>query len=998
MADEDKDIILKIKADNTDLNKGTAQAANTADALAEKFEEAGKRTSQSFIGTNEEVKNTVVSIQNMRDELNRLSKVSPPTKEITQRILDLRLKIGEATGRVDEFGKRINSLGGARLAGQFVEVGGAIKAAFDAAPLLGFANSSRAAEAGQSALTTAVIANEVAQAGATLQELYNNRAMIAQKIAAYASAAATGALTAATNLATGALAAFSSMEAFATAGLNVLIGGLASLAVYQAYNLYNTKSITEQIRELNAEYEIENALLEFNSHDIDLNNQAKVKASQLDEELLAKQGKNAQTVFAQKQNTLELEQEALQEHVDNVNKEIALDELYLKAYADTLRRNSNLSDKDKNELIDNVKKYQASVDAKTEARNKDLKELDLYQRKVTGLNLDFLTALQGDAEKQIKFQTDILNFSSILPQRSAAAKVFQQGAEDFKDYQNTLEDIAFNKQQQLLVIQRNIQTKLLADEIANGQKDEKVLTDIRTKISDASTQITENEAKRREAITQRTIENAQRQVSNFNNFVDASSKQREEKTGDQYKKGVTDFETFSFEIQKIASDSEQAKLVNQIASLTNLRSNLKEQGLLTETEYKSLSAEIEKLTGQLNNNVADSQEKSFARIEALQVKHLQTMNDTTNIAATEVRSFYAKEYTDGAIQYQRYTQKIELLDLASKRHLLENTKKSIQDTIAQLSKVQKGTAGFPDAQQKIQNLKAQLAQVQSDINANAADVKKLQTDIKLQNIANVQQFVSIAFDATREILGYYESMYRRLNDLQLTRVEDAKIIADRGNAELLQKEQQRLDALNKKQANFVRAQQVLNIALAASNLVVAVAKAAAEGGGFLSIASVAAAVIAFVTGLAQAKSALQATQAGFKKGGYTGDGNTSQEAGKVHKKEFVFDAPTTAKNRPIFEAIHKGKLSLSKTFEDAENYQLLKQRADFGGMAKMVVVHNNVDNKELNRRLKKLDVLERIVDAIEGKPVANFSLSPEGVFKITENFTKKKQLRSKLAG
>lgn len=45
---------------------------------------------------------------------------------------------------------------------------------------------------------------------------------------------------------------------------------------------------------------------------------------------------------------------------------------------------------------------------------------------------------------------------------------------------------------------------------------------------------------------------------------------------------------------------------------------------------------------------------------------------------------------------------------------------------------------------------------------------------------------------------------------------------------------------------------------------------------------------------------------GYAGGGYTGAGGTYEIAGPVHKREFVFDAETTDRNRALFEAIHAG--------------------------------------------------------------------------------------------
>lgn len=48
----------------------------------------------------------------------------------------------------------------------------------------------------------------------------------------------------------------------------------------------------------------------------------------------------------------------------------------------------------------------------------------------------------------------------------------------------------------------------------------------------------------------------------------------------------------------------------------------------------------------------------------------------------------------------------------------------------------------------------------------------------------------------------------------------------------------------------------------------------------------------------------------FKKGGYTGDVGTSQQAGVVHGKEFVVNAENTAKFRPILEGMNRGQLAM----------------------------------------------------------------------------------------
>lgn len=140
--------------------------------------------------------------------------------------------------------------------------------------------------------------------------------------------------------------------------------------------------------------------------------------------------------------------------------------------------------------------------------------------------------------------------------------------------------------------------------------------------------------------------------------------------------------------------------------------------------------------------------------------------------------------------------------------------------------------------------------------------------------------------------------------LQNRRVEQAGRIADRGNAELLQREEKRLAELQKKRDNYAKAEMITNNLLTISNAVLAVAKAAAAGAGYASIATVAAVIAALVAGYSVVRTITNDT-GGFKEGGYTGDGDTNKPAGVVHGKEFVMHAKATERYRPLLEEMNR---------------------------------------------------------------------------------------------
>ena len=141
---------------------------------------------------------------------------------------------------------------------------------------------------------------------------------------------------------------------------------------------------------------------------------------------------------------------------------------------------------------------------------------------------------------------------------------------------------------------------------------------------------------------------------------------------------------------------------------------------------------------------------------------------------------------------------------------------------------------------------------------------------------------------------------------QQKRVDAAATIAEKGNAELLQIEETRLQKLNEQKAKFVRAQQGLAAIELVANSAVAISKAAAEGGAAAPF-TIAATLIALAAGLVAARAQARAAAGSFAEGGYTGDGGKYESAGVVHRGEFVMTKEKTRQWRPLLEAIHAGR-------------------------------------------------------------------------------------------
>lgn len=177
----------------------------------------------------------------------------------------------------------------------------------------------------------------------------------------------------------------------------------------------------------------------------------------------------------------------------------------------------------------------------------------------------------------------------------------------------------------------------------------------------------------------------------------------------------------------------------------------------------------------------------------------------------------------------------------------------------------------------------------------------------LSYIDLLQQAAETAVQSYNIIADARQKDLEREISVRTERVNEAEKLAERGNTTALAQEQKGLDASIQQQRQAALQQQEVNAALTVSNALLAVAKAAVEGGGFASIGAIAAVIAALGIGFAEAESLSASQKTQFYKGGYTGNGDAHAEAGVVHKGEFVFNKRLTDKYLPLFEYMHQNE-------------------------------------------------------------------------------------------
>jgi len=278
-----------------------------------------------------------------------------------------------------------------------------------------------------------------------------------------------------------------------------------------------------------------------------------------------------------------------------------------------------------------------------------------------------------------------------------------------------------------------------------------------------------------------------------------------------------------------------------------------------------------------------------------------------------------------------------------------------------------------------------------------AELNKLDKKRNQETIDNIKAVVDAAIDAAQKLITIKINEIDRLSSLQEKRINDAEKIAEKGNAELLELEKERLDKLTKEREKYVRAQQALASIELIANTAVTVSKAAAQGGVAAGI-TIAAALIALVAGLASARSI--AGQAAYYEGGlydgegYTGDGNPREVSNKVgrkpytyHKQEFIHNHQTTKKYREIFQAVHEGKIDLNQMKFESDMYKMLN--ASGINTSRDIRYNSNAGSSiNLNELKGKLDDVRNAIERQEG---ASFHVDEKGIYGIYRRHLKDKQ-------
>jgi len=382
------------------------------------------------------------------------------------------------------------------------------------------------------------------------------------------------------------------------------------------------------------------------------------------------------------------------------------------------------------------------------------------------------------------------------------------------------------------------------------------------------------------------------------------------------------------EAQKQLDDLQKIQADNAKLAIDRRKADLAAEGKLSKevsaTLDKILAAQVEKSQNETNNKKAKLNEEYRKREEAAQQEAIQIASEKELFAieSTQDKLIDANEALEDKLAETKGKKKRDAITkeiAANNQALIDSYKKEEAEKIKAIESARDAELKATDlteterkniianAELEILKVKKDSLDKQDDLNKDSAEKTKAQKKQEQEEIIKgIEDVTKATIDLINQVIQARIAETEAAISAQEKRIEKAKEIAEKGNAEILQQEEERLDKLQKARAKYVRQQQALALIELVANSAIAISKAAAEGGPAAPF-TIAATLIALASGFIAAKAQAQSAAAGFASGGYTGDGGKYQPAGVVHKGEFVFDQEKTRKFRSVFEDIHKGR-------------------------------------------------------------------------------------------
>lgn len=400
---------------------------------------------------------------------------------------------------------------------------------------------------------------------------------------------------------------------------------------------------------------------------------------------------------------------------------------------------------------------------------------------------------------------------------------------------------------------------------------------------------------------------------------------------------------------------------------------------------------------------------------------LTFIDDAVDNINLEIDEALAKEiqgqsdkFVAGKISFEQYQKEISEIQRRQENIRRDRTlflhKVQIEDLQVQLDAIDDTTSKkYIRLQEKLKKLRERYAkEQQANAQGDAADTQA-EDEIEAARLAKIRDVATAIGEVTNSIVGFWqaanaaeaEALDRSIS-LQEKRVEAAQRIAERGNAQYLKAETDRLKELQVARENAARRELAINAALQASQLLVGITGAITKIANPVSgtaevIGAIAVIFAALATGYGLVKS-LQGNQPQFKEGTKQVRRERGERAGTdtvqawLTEGEAVIPARVNREYHPAVEAIYDQAIPADVLNNFVKNYSLSVKpipQVNYERIGRAAEVKITTDSRlagllqEQTAVMKENNQLQRDVKGMLKKIGVNVSLDQYG-FAVTQ--------------
>jgi hypothetical protein len=542
---------------------------------------------------------------------------------------------------------------------------------------------------------------------------------------------------------------------------------------------------------------------------------------------------------------------------------------------------------------------------------------------------------------------------------------------DLDAEQKELKELQFEYQKQRAVLVKGHESTLLLEELY-GKKRLDITDKYRKLRADAETELT-NE------LDKLSLQAAEARVANISSEFDRE-RQQIELEGKKTRESLQE---------------QQTKALDELLSKRTLH-------LISPEEYTQAVQEVnnkfDTLFDALEVNVSNRLNELGSKI--LQGT-IQKMNDALSIASNNLSAnaksainTAAQEYVKGVINYETYQKRLTEIADTENRERLNRTKATLTSELQLieqrlLGKITETERAALELQRS--ELKKQLETTDAEISQQSATNLKKEKD---KHVQHVEDIIKVYSDMVNVISGFLSNLSKaeqtrldRQIAIQQRRVDYAKEIAAKGNAEYLELEQKRLDELQRKREENARKQLAIDNAVRLSQASVAavsaIAQAAATGNPFAAIAA-GIAVLAAIASAYSFVSSLEAPSAEFFEGTTFVDGEPGRDKvrAKLTRGEAVIPVEQNAKYSDVVQAIYYERVPAHVLNEFVANYpDIHVPGVDYSrlGLATDRELSKGNNNRDITEKLDRTNqIMEAVAEKLANLDNVSIALDSDG--------------------